>query len=326
MFIKQPKGKKMIPKHFEIRFEPTTLCNYKCIYCGNKALKRKKETMSLELFKRLLDKIMNETDQYKSITFVGIGEPLLDSGLEEKVAYSRNKYFDKFIPVTTNGSLLTVDRLDSLGRAGVDLIRVSLQGITPEGYEKTSGRNKKTYTTVLRNIFNASERIQEKKYNIELVVSVVLVGSEEINLVDVCKNTFKDACSFLEIWTPHNTGDCFSFRKIKKQRKNTCGMLFNGPLNVYVDGRIGLCCMEVHGKHILGDLKTQSLEEIYSSVLFKKIAAYHKNGKFKGSNLVCENCDQRNLDKSEALVYNSKFSNYKERIDKGSPAFFQNKK
>jgi hypothetical protein len=30
-------------------------------------------------------------------------------------------------------------------------------------------------------------------------------------------------------------------------------------------------------------------------------------GNFKGSGLICENCDQRNIEKKDVMVYNSKF-------------------
>ena len=81
----------MIPKNSDMRFEITTKCNYNCIICPRDKLTRKIETMSLGLFKELLDKIMSETDQYNTISFPGLGEPLLDKTFDKKIEYAKRK-------------------------------------------------------------------------------------------------------------------------------------------------------------------------------------------------------------------------------------------
>jgi len=77
----------MIPESNELRFEITTKCNYNCIICPRGKLTRKIETMSFASFRHLLDKIISETGQYNTITFPGMGEPLLDETLDEKIIY-----------------------------------------------------------------------------------------------------------------------------------------------------------------------------------------------------------------------------------------------
>jgi len=46
----------------------------------------------------------------------------------------------------------------------------------------------------------------------------------------------------------------------------------------------------------------------------------HTSGDFKNSGLICENCDQRNADKSDVMIYNSKF-NIEERVQKVSTTY-----
>ena len=75
----------MIPESNELRLEVTTKCNYACIICPREKLTRKKETMSYELYKYLLDKINTETSQYDTLTFPGLGEPLLAETLDHKI-------------------------------------------------------------------------------------------------------------------------------------------------------------------------------------------------------------------------------------------------
>src|SRR3989337_1070210 len=116
----------MIPKSNEIRFEVTTKCNYDCIICARNKFQRKIETMSSGMFKNLLDKIIEETSQYDTLTFSGFGEPLLDKVIDEKINYAKNRGFE--ILILTNASLLTVDRFKQLEDLGVRSIRISFYG------------------------------------------------------------------------------------------------------------------------------------------------------------------------------------------------------
>ena len=81
-----------------------------------------------------------------------------------------------------------------------------------------------------------------------------------------------------------------------------------------------MCCFDFDGQLLLGDLKTQTLEEIFESSMFNKILKHHTSGDFVGCGLICEECDQRNVDKSDVMIYNSKFD-IKERVKKVSTTY-----
>ncbi len=81
-----------------------------------------------------------------------------------------------------------------------------------------------------------------------------------------------------------------------------------------------MCCFDFDGKLLLGDLKTQTLKEIFESSMFKKILKHHETVDFGESGLICENCDQRNSDKSDVMIYNSKYD-ISERVKKVSTTY-----
>jgi hypothetical protein len=87
-----------------------------------------------------------------------------------------------------------------------------------------------------------------------------------------------------------------------------------------VDGTVNMCCFDFDGKLLLGDLKKQTLEETFGSLAFKKILRHHTSGDYKGSGLICENCDQRNMEKTESMIYNSKYD-IQERVKKVSTTY-----
>ncbi len=305
----------MIPENNEIRIEVTTKCNYKCIICPREELTRKIETMSFELFKYILDKINLETSQYNTLTFPGMGEPLLDESLDDKIAYAKKRGFT--VLLLTNGSLLDVERFKRLEKMGVDSIRVSLYGDSQDSYNAVHGvENSRYFQKIKENL----TKISEIKNHTNLLLTY--------NLVDGCNNStleswieyWKDKVDLLEVWCPHNWVDGRSYRVIQQEKLKTCGRPFNTPLQIQVDATVNMCCFDFDGKLLLGDLRTQTLKEIFESPMFKKLAECHTTGNYKESGLICENCDQRNKDKSDVMIYNSKYS-LNERVWKVSTTY-----
>ena len=298
----------MIPRNEEVRFEVTTKCNYSCIICPRDKLTRPKVTMSLALFKKLLDKITAETPQYRVLTLPGMGEPLLDPTLEEKIEYARSKNLN--VLLLSNGSLLTVRKFKALESCGVESIRVSFYGTDPNTYAKIHGRK---FWAFFLKIRESLTKISKIKKSTQLLLTLnVLAGINDYS-VKPWVEYWKDKADLLEVWRPHNWADGRSYRHIQEKQLKTCGRPWNTPLQVQVDGTVNMCCFDFDGKLTLGDLKKQSLKEIFSSPMYKKIIACHASGNFKNSGLICDSCDQRNIDKSDVMLYNSKFD-IKDRV------------
>lgn len=307
----------MFPKNNDMRFEVTTKCNYSCIICPRDKLTRKKETMSLSLFKKLFDKIIAETDQYNTLTFPGMGEPLLDETLLKKIAYAKKRLNNLDVLILTNGSLLNLETFSECESLGVSSVRVSLYGNNSESYSKVHGiKNKNMFERVKNNLIEISKN--KKTTKLLLTLNVVNGGNDD-SVKDWVK-FWNNKADLIEVWYPHNWVDGRNYRKVQHDKLKTCGRPFNGPLQIQVDGTVNMCCFDFDGKLTLGDLKTQSLKEIFSSAFYKKIVQCHNTGNFKGSNLICEHCDQRNKNKSDVMIYNSKFD-IKERVNQISTTY-----
>lgn len=300
----------MVPKSLDMRFEVTTKCNYDCIICPHRKLTRKIQTMSLQVFKDVFDTITSETDQYTTLTFPGMGEPLLDTTLNEKIAYAKKRFPHLEVLILTNGSLLDWKRFKEFERLGVASVRVSLYGVDAKSYARVHGiRNFRMYDRVKENLLE----ISQKKSKTDLLLTFNAIQDENDGLTSVWIDFWKDKVDLLEVWRPHNWVNAKKYRKVQKVLLKTCGRPFNGPLQIQVDGTVNMCCFDYDGQLTLGDLRTQSLKDIFSSDIFKKISLCHRSGSFKGSRLICAHCDQRNGDKSDVMIYNSKFP-IKERV------------
>ena len=105
------------------------------------------------------------------------GEPLLRNDLEDLVARISSLEEINDVALTTNASLLTADRADSLRQAGVKRVNISLDAMTPEIYYQI---NQVPYPleTVLEGVDNALDAGFE-------VVKVNMVVQKDINVGDI---------------------------------------------------------------------------------------------------------------------------------------------
>ncbi|MBF0594892.1 MAG: radical SAM protein [Candidatus Omnitrophica bacterium] len=306
----------MIPQSNDMRVEVSTLCNYKCVICPHGVLTRKKEVMSTELFRDIFDRVNAETDQYNTLTFPGMGEPLLDKRLEDKIAYAKSKKPDLTVLLLTNGALLSPERFRRLEDLGVASVRVSFYGSTARGYSAVHGVQPEVFERMRANIVE----ICRQKRTTDLLMTYNVVDGKNDADVQGWIDFWKDKADLLEVWRPHNWADARKYRPLQERLTKTCGRPFQGPLQIQVDGTVNMCCFDFDGKLTLGDLKTQRLAEIFSSPLFQKITAAHETGNYVGSHLICEHCDQRNVDKSDVMVFNSKFD-VRERVTMTSTTY-----
>ncbi len=83
----------------KIYVEITNICNLNCSFCSK--TKRKKEEMSLDNFKIVIDKIKNYTN---TIYLHVLGEPLLHSKLNDILDICKRNKIN--VRITTNGTLL----------------------------------------------------------------------------------------------------------------------------------------------------------------------------------------------------------------------------
>lgn len=127
-----------------IQIQVTNLCNFKCYYCiTSQSLEKRREAglllqhMPLEDYLRCIDSIA-KAGGVKVLNLVGWGEPLLHPDIVNMVQYAKKKLPYSLVRIVTNGSLLTHDLSDKLIEAGLDNLRVSVQGVSEQEYKDYS--------------------------------------------------------------------------------------------------------------------------------------------------------------------------------------------
>lgn len=296
----------------ELRIETTTKCNYDCVMCPRELLTRKLETMSLETFIFLMDKV-KKYDFITLVTLSGYGEAFMDPTLFEKMAIIKERGYK--LHLLTTGSLLTEKKVNQLIELEVDELRFSHYGMTRAAYKAVH----KPFTQ--KDMFYKTRDLilgllERKPSNMQVALEYILLEENKHEMEDWKKYWLASKADIVEIWKPHNWAT-YHYRQVEKDNRRSCNRPFNGPYQIQVDGTINMCCFDFNGELELGDLKTQELDEIMTSPALQKIQAAHTTNNYEG--LLCDTCDQLQQHDDACI-----FTNYKkdsQRTDVTSSGF-----
>ena len=261
-----------------VQIESTNLCNAKCVFCPRDEMHRRQGVMEFDLFRKIVDECAE-----LGITHVRVhnyGEPFLDKQLVEKVRYAKGRGIRE-VGMISNGSLITEELAQGMIDAGLDAINISVDASGKEVFEST--RLNLEYDVVIRNVETLVRlRNAAGKRRPKLILSFVR------------QNNSADEQQFIEHW-----------RKVADKIHITDLHNWAGTLNatsdvnfpcyrmwqtftVLWDGRVSLCCADFDGRHILGDLRTQSIAQVWNGPAYLEVRRQHLES---GGPEICRSCD-----------------------------------
>ena len=135
-----PVPSRRLGRSLGVDLVPYKVCDFDCVYCQlgrttNKTLERRPYVDAVEI----LDELrcwLEQDGQADYITFSGLGEPTLNSGLGEMVAHA-NEITDIPVALLTNGSLFWLPEVRAAACAA-DLIMPSLDAATPGAFARVN--------------------------------------------------------------------------------------------------------------------------------------------------------------------------------------------
>jgi MoaA/NifB/PqqE/SkfB family radical SAM enzyme len=123
-----------LPSPVEAYFEVANRCNSKCATCPlTFSPQESAAQLSLDDFRSLVAQL---PDLQRAV-MQGVGEPLLNRDLAPMIRHLKQR--GVYVVFNTNALLLTRRRQVELIQSGLDELRVSLDGNTPETYQKVRG-------------------------------------------------------------------------------------------------------------------------------------------------------------------------------------------
>ena len=283
---------------FSIHVFPSYYCNFRCNYClhslSETILQKKgfrRQFMDFLTFEKTVDDAKTFGSPIKALIFAGHGEPLLHKNIAEMVAYAKKSGCFERVEIVTNGFLLTKELSDRLIEAGLDRLRVSLQGLTAQSYRDVSGVDidfeqfRENLAYFYRNKVATEVYIK--------IIDIALKCPEEKNLFYEQFSPIADIAA-IEYAIPFvNEIDYSSLGELSKKNKqghigrsNVCSMPFY-MLVVAPNGDVLPCCA-TDVPLVFGNVKESGLKEIWNSNIRRGFLCEQLRG-VKGIS-VCDMC------------------------------------
>jgi MoaA/NifB/PqqE/SkfB family radical SAM enzyme len=261
-----------------VQIESTNICNAKCVFCPRDEMHRRQGVMSWDLYRKIVDECAA-----LGITHIRVhnyGEPFIDRRLVDKVRYAKEKGIQE-VGMISNGSLITDAVARGMIDAGLDAINISVDASGKEVFEST--RLGLKYDKVIANIERLVRiRAELGRRRPKLILSFVR------------QNNSADEQAFIEHWRSvadkiHIT-DLHNWAGTLNRESDVNYPCYRPWLTFTVlwDGRVSLCCADFDGRHILGDLNSSTIKDIWNAEPYLQARRAHLES---GGPDICRSCD-----------------------------------
>ncbi len=169
---------------FLVQIFPAYACNFSCNYCIHSIPREKrgfianKSMMDFDFYKKCINDLTEFPQKIKMLRFAATGEPLLHPQIAEMVKYAKQKNIANSLDIVTNASLLTKEISDKLIDAGLDWLRISIQGLSSNRYREVCGSEIDFENFVERIRYFYKKRWRTKVY-IKIIDCALEKGEEE---------------------------------------------------------------------------------------------------------------------------------------------------
>ena len=257
-----------------LQIEPTSICNYRCVFCyqtNNEFTKKSSGymgKMNLEIFKETVDQSIGNIE---FLSLASRGEPLSAPNINEMLEYTKGKFLN--LKINTNASLLNEKKSHTILENGVGTLVFSADAADSELYSKLRVRGK--LEKVVSNIKKFNE-IKEKYYPKSKIIT--RVSGVKVNNLQNFKEmekfwksladqvAFVDYCPWEDVYND----------KINKIT-DPCTELWR-RMYVWWDGETNPCEVDFKSKLSTGKITSKNIFEIWNSEQYNHLRQKHLKG------------------------------------------------
>jgi len=273
----------MVPPSVQI--EPTLRCNFNCITCCRSQSRREAGDMDFALFRRIIDDASRIGT--RRIQLFVFGEPLMHPQIVEMIQYVKSKRIA--FHLSTNGQLMDDETGDSILRSGVtseDYITFSVLGFSREVHEKVmKGADHQRVVNNIRGFMRNRKLLGVNGPVVETVFYSVSENEHELEaflrywsgIVDHAIDGGKAVEAFINQGMP------------TRPRTRMCSLLWE-RMTVLWNGDVVICGEDVNGEYIVGNLREQSIRDVWLGKELTEIKKIHKRHQFQKIP-ICRFCD-----------------------------------
>ncbi len=286
-------GRRLVRYHYpdfpdQVYIELTNICNARCTICATPAMQRKREIMSMSLFRKIADECGRR--KAKRILPFLHGESLLVPGVVDYFRYIRRVAPETHVNLTTNGSRLTSQLTEIFVQEDLlDSVIVSIDGGDEKTFEKI--RLGLKYGEVRQNVLHLLRRRNQLGRSKPKVSIAMVEIPENRHTREELRKVWQEADEVRFSVYFNWAGKLENHRQIPN-KVNFCERLYH-YITILADGRVAMCCFDSEAEYSVGDIKRQSIYDVWHSDAFdqKRHWLYKKN--FDQLKL-CGQCDYIN--------------------------------
>ena len=282
--------------------DPSSACNFKCKFCPNgdvkliRSIGRWQGPMDMGVYRKIIDDLKEFDESLKVLRLYKEGEPFLNKNFAEMIRYARKAGIAQSIDTTTNGYLLETERIKPVLDAGIDRINISVDGLSDKQFYEFTGV-KVHFDKFVENI----RKMYEMKGSCEICIKIAgdFLSDEDKNKFYNVFGNYADRI-FIEnvapCWPEFDVQDRLGVEMDKGiydqplSEVNTCPYIFYS-MSVNSDGTISLCFLDWARKLLIGDVRKESVKDIWNGNTLFQHQHEHLQGKRK-ENPICAACGQ----------------------------------
>lgn len=255
---------------------------------------------------QLFEKVILQSKTY--LTWLHLyfqGEPFLNPRFLEMVKFAdQNKIFTS---TSTNAHYLDDAKVDEILKSGLKQLIISIDGITQEVYQQYRvGGTLEKVQSGLELLIKKREKLGQNFPRV--VLQFLVTGQNEHQIPDLKCWAQKMKVDELQLKTTQiyhyeegselipsdlgysryiPTGD--GKWKLKKKLENRCWRMWQGAVVTW-DGQVVPCCFDKDASHVMGELKSQTLIDIWNSNSYQ---AFRNQLLVDRSEIeICRNCTE----------------------------------
>lgn len=231
-----------------------------------------------------------------------LGESFMCKWLEEAVYFAKHVAKFPYVFLTTNGSLVTEERVKKCMENGLDSLKFSLNYADEDQFFEIAQVKKKLFKTMIQNIKNARKVRDENNLKCGIYASYIQYDGEQGVRMEGMADEMRPYLDELYALPLYNQANLVAEEEEERGWAMTAGNRgrldnLRDPIPCWAvfqeghitwDGKLSACCFDHDGRFHMGDLIETSFMDAWNSDKFIALREAHLKKDVTGT--VCETC------------------------------------
>jgi radical SAM protein with 4Fe4S-binding SPASM domain len=270
-----PKAQKIddFPPYLQI--EPTSICNYRCVFCyqTDEEFTQKSSshmgTMSLAMFKDIIDRVEGKVD---FISLASRGEPLACKDIDAMLEYTVGKFIG--LKINTNASLLNEKHAHAILAGGINTVVFSADAAKEPLYSQLRVRgNLEKVLSNIRQFLEIKNKHYSKSKIITRVSGVKFKDDQDMDSMLGLWGGIIDQVSFVSYNPWENV-----YEAPMSGVSAPCSDLWR-RMFIWFDGKVNPCDTDYKSMLSVGNINEKSMTELWQSDGYNRLREAHLKNK-----------------------------------------------